>query len=264
MGGRRRAVRRHAGSRAGPSAARRRVRPHLRPFNRRPRLVPFPTARTNDRGATAPASTSTTRTRSALAPGYPPHDVGLTTVGTPLHEACRHAIAPPLEVAPTGTAVSPACWLVPRRTLCGVLIPATLSPPYPEAGAPQPCTLRWSPFPRRPLLLEHEPVYTAGNGRVLGAADDGRRSSTSTSAEITWHGPWQIRTRSCGRDPPHGVAYVLRLGQLLIDVCTVSASDRNRVEGAAACVRRWCPQGGRHRIRVARVRCRSPSTATLL
>ena len=85
------------------------------------------------------------------------------------------------------------------------------------------------------LLLEHAPVYTAGkrtnswerptDGTPVVDVDRGGR--------ITWHGPGQIVGYPITRlaDPIDVVAYVRRVEQLLIDVCTELQVTTGRIEG---------------------------------
>jgi lipoyl(octanoyl) transferase len=85
------------------------------------------------------------------------------------------------------------------------------------------------------LLLEHQPVYTAGkrtepherpwDGTPVVDVDRG--------GKITWHGPGQIVGYPIVRlaEPVDVVAYVRRLEQLLIDVCTELGVTTSRVKG---------------------------------
>lgn len=85
------------------------------------------------------------------------------------------------------------------------------------------------------LLLEHEPVYTAGkrteaherpfNGTPVVDVDRG--------GKITWHGPGQLVGYPIVHlpDPVDVVAYVRRLEQVLIDVCADVGLATTRVEG---------------------------------
>jgi lipoyl(octanoyl) transferase len=85
------------------------------------------------------------------------------------------------------------------------------------------------------LLLEHEPVYTAGkrteawerpaNGTEVVDVDRGGR--------ITWHGPGQLTGYPIVRlpDPIDVVAYVRRMEGILIDVCADLGVSAGRVEG---------------------------------
>jgi lipoyl(octanoyl) transferase len=107
------------------------------------------------------------------------------------------------------------------------------------------------------LLLEHEPVYTAGKRtepweRPL---DGTPVVDVDRGGKITWHGPGQITGYPIVRlaDPVDVVDYVRRLEQLLIDVCTELGLETGRVEGRSGV---WTPDGARKvaaiGIRVAR------------
>jgi lipoyl(octanoyl) transferase len=107
------------------------------------------------------------------------------------------------------------------------------------------------------LLLEHEPVYTAGkrtepwerpvDGTPVVEVDRG--------GKITWHGPGQITGYPIVRlaDPVDVVDYVRRLEQLLIDTCSSLGLETGRVDGRSGV---WTPDGSRKvaaiGIRVAR------------
>lgn len=85
------------------------------------------------------------------------------------------------------------------------------------------------------LLLEHEPVYTAGkrtnswerptDGTPVVDVDRGGR--------ITWHGPGQIVGYPITRlpDPIDVVAYVRRVEQVLIDTCAEFGVTTGRIAG---------------------------------
>jgi lipoyl(octanoyl) transferase len=107
------------------------------------------------------------------------------------------------------------------------------------------------------LLLEHQPVYTAGK-----RTDPWERPVDGTpvidvdrGGKITWHGPGQITGYPIVRlaDPVDVVDYVRRLEQLLIDTCDELGLATGRVEGRSGV---WTPDGGRKvaaiGIRVAR------------
>ncbi len=92
------------------------------------------------------------------------------------------------------------------------------------------------------LLLEHEPVYTAGkrtepherpfDGTPVVDVDRG--------GKITWHGPGQLVGYPILHlpDPIDVVAYVRRLEQMLIDVCADVGLETTRVEGRSGV---WVP-----------------------
>jgi lipoyl(octanoyl) transferase len=107
------------------------------------------------------------------------------------------------------------------------------------------------------LLLEHEPVYTAGK-----RTEDWERPvdgapvvDVDRGGKITWHGPGQITGYPILRlaDPVDVVDYVRRLEQLLIDVCAELGLESGRVEGRSGV---WTTDGARKvaaiGIRVAR------------
>ncbi|MCW2667061.1 MAG: lipoate--protein ligase [Frankiales bacterium] len=107
------------------------------------------------------------------------------------------------------------------------------------------------------LLLQHEPVYTAGR-----RTDPWERPSDGTpvvdvdrGGKITWHGPGQLTGYPLLRlaDPVDVVAYVRRTEQLLLDVCADLGLATARVDGRSGV---WTPDGARKvaaiGIRVAR------------
>jgi lipoyl(octanoyl) transferase len=107
------------------------------------------------------------------------------------------------------------------------------------------------------LLLEHEPVYTAGK-----RTEPWERPTDGTpvvdvdrGGKITWHGPGQITGYPIQRlaDPVDVVDYVRRLEQLLIDVCAELGLASGRVDGRSGV---WTVDGARKiaaiGIRVAR------------
>src|SRR5215467_11671467 len=87
------------------------------------------------------------------------------------------------------------------------------------------------------LLLEHQPVYTAGRRTSLGdrpAGDPGAPVlDVDRGGKITWHGPGQLVGYPIVRIPRplDVVAYVRAMEQLLIDVCAELGVDATRVEG---------------------------------
>ena len=96
------------------------------------------------------------------------------------------------------------------------------------------------------LLLEHEPVYTAGrrtnswerptDGSPVVEVDRGGR--------ITWHGPGQLVGYPIIRlpEPLDVVAYVRRIEQLLIDVCAEIGLATTRIQGRSGV---WVPADSR-------------------
>ena len=107
------------------------------------------------------------------------------------------------------------------------------------------------------LLLEHEPVYTAGKRTEPWErpTDGSRVVDVDRGGKITWHGPGQITGYPILRlaDPVDVVAYVRRLEQVLIDVCAELGLETGRVEGRSGV---WTTDGARKLgaigIRVAR------------
>ena len=85
------------------------------------------------------------------------------------------------------------------------------------------------------LLLEHASVYTAGR-----RTEDFERPFDGTpvidvdrGGKITWHGPGQLVGYPIIRlpDPIDVVAYVRRIEQMLIDVCSVFGVQGERIAG---------------------------------
>jgi lipoyl(octanoyl) transferase len=107
------------------------------------------------------------------------------------------------------------------------------------------------------LLLEHEPVYTAGKRTEPWErpTDGSRVVDVDRGGKITWHGPGQITGYPIVRlpDPVDVVAYVRRLEQVLIDVCAELGLPTTRVDGRSGV---WTTDGARKLgaigIRVAR------------
>jgi len=96
------------------------------------------------------------------------------------------------------------------------------------------------------LLLEHEPVYTAGK-----RSEPWERPSDGTpvvdvdrGGKITWHGPGQVTGYPIVRlaDPVDVVAYVRRVEQLLIDTCASLGLETARVGGRSGV---WTTDGSR-------------------
>jgi lipoyl(octanoyl) transferase len=91
-------------------------------------------------------------------------------------------------------------------------------------------------IPDTVMLLEHEPVYTAGKrtGRSERppAATGAPVIDVDRGGKITWHGPGQIVGYPIVRlpEPVDVVAFVRRVEQVLIDVCAELGVDAGRVE----------------------------------
>ena len=96
------------------------------------------------------------------------------------------------------------------------------------------------------LLLEHEPVYTAGKRTEVWErpVDGSRVVDVDRGGKITWHGPGQVTGYPIVRlsDPVDVVAYVRRLEQVLIDVCAALGLETRRVEGRSGV---WTTDGAR-------------------
>jgi lipoyl(octanoyl) transferase len=97
------------------------------------------------------------------------------------------------------------------------------------------------------LLLEHEPVYTAGKrtepaDRPLG--DPGAPViEVDRGGKITWHGPGQLVGYPIVKlaEPIDVIAYVRAIEQALIRICAEFGVPAERVEGRSGA---WVPGGG--------------------
>jgi lipoyl(octanoyl) transferase len=100
------------------------------------------------------------------------------------------------------------------------------------------------------LLLEHQEVYTAGKrtSATERPVDGTPVIDVDRGGRITWHGPGQLVGYPIVRlaDPVDVVAYVRRVEQLLIDVCTHFGLDTTRIEGRSGV---WVPADDRGRDR---------------
>jgi lipoyl(octanoyl) transferase len=101
-------------------------------------------------------------------------------------------------------------------------------------------------IPDTVLLLEHDPVYTAGK-----RTEDWERPLDGTpvidvdrGGRITWHGPGQLTGYPIVAlpDPVDVVAYVRRLEGALIEVCATFGVPTKRVEGRSGV---WTADGNR-------------------
>ena len=94
------------------------------------------------------------------------------------------------------------------------------------AGGTEPATV---------LLLEHEPVYTAGKRTLdIERPFDGTPVvDVDRGGKITWHGPGQLTGYPILRlpEPLDVVSYVRRLEEALILVCADLGVEAGRVEG---------------------------------
>ena len=102
---------------------------------------------------------------------------------------------------------------------------------------------------RRPgtvLLLEHQPVYTAGRRtEPLERPFDGTPVvDVDRGGKITWHGPGQLVGYPIVRlpDPIDVVAHVRRIEGMLIDVCAVLGVTTTQVPGRSGV---WVPADDR-------------------
>ena len=114
--------------------------------------------------------------------------------------------------------------------------------PYPDAWALQREVHADVVAGTRPdtlLLLEHEPVFTAGARTARHERPDpGANGGTPVidvdrGGKITWHGPGQLVGYPITRlpEPVDVVAHVRRLEQILIDVLRTQGVDGYRVDG---------------------------------
>lgn len=94
------------------------------------------------------------------------------------------------------------------------------------------------------ILLEHEPVYTAGkrtepHERPLPGAG-APVIDVDRGGKITWHGPGQLVGYPIVKltDPVDVVAYVRRVEQLMIDVCADFGLATERIKGRSGV---WVP-----------------------
>jgi lipoyl(octanoyl) transferase len=92
------------------------------------------------------------------------------------------------------------------------------------------------------LLLEHEPVYTAGRRTNSWdrPVDGSKVVDVDRGGRITWHGPGQVVGYPILRlpDPVDVVAYVRRLEEALIRACADLGLATRRVEGRSGV---WVP-----------------------
>jgi lipoyl(octanoyl) transferase len=94
------------------------------------------------------------------------------------------------------------------------------------------------------LLLEHEPVYTAGKRTAVSdrpAGDPGAPViDVDRGGKITWHGPGQLTAYPIIRlrEPVDVVAYVRALEEAMIRVCAEFGLRAVRVEGRSGA---WIP-----------------------
>jgi lipoyl(octanoyl) transferase len=100
------------------------------------------------------------------------------------------------------------------------------------------------------LLLEHEPVFTAGRRTaplerpLPGTTRGAEVVDVDRGGKITWHGPGQLVGYPIVRlpQPLDVVAHVRRLEQVLIDVCGELGVVAHRVDGRSGV---WVPADAR-------------------
>ncbi|PRX97108.1 lipoyl(octanoyl) transferase LipB [Allonocardiopsis opalescens] len=106
------------------------------------------------------------------------------------------------------------------------------------------------------LLLEHEPVFTAGKrtGRADRPAGDPGAPvvDVDRGGKITWHGPGQLTGYPILKlaEPMDVVAYVRDLEEMLIRVCADLGVPTLRVEGRSGV---WCPADAARGLRERKV-----------
>jgi lipoyl(octanoyl) transferase len=115
------------------------------------------------------------------------------------------------------------------------------------------------------LLLEHPPVYTAGKRTEPWERpfDGTPVIDVDRGGKITWHGPGQLVGYPILRlpDPLDVVAYVRRIEQVLIEVCSEVGVDAGRVAGRSGV---WLPADERGPERkIAAIGIRVASGVTL-
>jgi lipoyl(octanoyl) transferase len=119
------------------------------------------------------------------------------------------------------------------------------------------------------LLLEHEPVYTAGRRTSSWDRPTGELAAQTPvvdvdrGGKITWHGPGQLVGYPIVRlpEPFDVVAYVRRVEQVLIDVCAALGLATVRVDGRSGV---WVPAGdGRPERKVAAIGVRVARGVTM-
>jgi len=97
------------------------------------------------------------------------------------------------------------------------------------------------------LLLEHQPVYTAGKRTAAGDRPFGDPGApvidVDRGGKITWHGPGQLTAYPIIklRQPVDVVAYVRALEEAMIGVCAEFGLQAVRVEGRSGT---WIPGSG--------------------
>ena len=102
----------------------------------------------------------------------------------------------------------------------------------------------------RVLLVEHEPVYTAGKRTAMWdrPVDGSPVIDVDRGGRITWHGPGQLVGYPIVKlaEPIDVVRYVRQLEQAVIDVCAGYGLETVRVEDRSGV---WLPASGTSRER---------------
>ena len=114
------------------------------------------------------------------------------------------------------------------------------------------------------ILLEHEPVYTAGKrteGEEL-PQDGTPVIETNRGGKITWHGPGQLVGYPIMQlpRPIDVVGYVRWLEQVLIDTISDFGLYTERVEGRSGV---WAPQPDGNHVKVAAIGIRVAEHTTM-
>jgi lipoyl(octanoyl) transferase len=125
-------------------------------------------------------------------------------------------------------------------------------------------------IPDTALLLEHDPVYTAGKRteaweRPVPAPGVPEVLDVDRGGRITWHGPGQLTGYPIVKlaDPVDVVAYVRRLEDALIGVCAAFDVSGTRVEGRSGVWIDADPATGRPTRKVAAIGIRVARAVTM-
>jgi lipoyl(octanoyl) transferase len=125
-------------------------------------------------------------------------------------------------------------------------------------------------IPDTALLLEHDPVYTAGKRteaweRPVPAPGVPEVLDVDRGGRITWHGPGQLTGYPIVKlaDPVDVVAYVRRLEDALIGVCAAFDVSGTRVEGHSGVWIDADPATGRPTRKVAAIGIRVARAVTM-
>jgi lipoyl(octanoyl) transferase len=125
-------------------------------------------------------------------------------------------------------------------------------------------------IPDTALLLEHEPVYTAGKRteaweRPVAAPGVAPVVDVDRGGRITWHGPGQLTGYPILKlsDPVDVVAYVRRLEDVLMAVCDAFDVGGTRVDGRSGVWIPADPGSGRPTRKVAAIGIRVSRAVTM-